>query len=100
MDGRRMEPGTNRSNLSADAATRRKAKPGTDIGTGYGRPAGAYRRELTEVGAGTPMGELLRRYWHPIALTQDATDTPRRIRHLGEDLILFRAGNGRPGLVV
>jgi len=24
-------------------------------------------RTLTQVGAGTPMGELLRRYWHPVA---------------------------------
>ena len=22
---------------------------------------------LTEVGKGTPMGELMRRYWHPVA---------------------------------
>ncbi len=71
-----------------------------DEGTGYGRNAGTYRRELTEVGAGTPMGELLRRYWHPVALAADAGTTPRRIRHLGEDLVLFRAGNGSPGLVV
>src|SRR6478735_8079267 len=70
-----------------------------DTGTAYGRPAPTSRRELTEVGAGTPMGELLRRYWHPIALVGDATATPRKVRVLGEDLILFRDGQGRPGLV-
>lgn len=70
-----------------------------DTGTAYHRPAPTYRRELTEVGPGTPMGELLRRYWHPIGLTGDATDTPRRVRALGEDLILFRDKSGRPGLV-
>ncbi len=45
------------------------------------------------------MGELLRRYWHPVGLSQDAGATPRRVRVLGEDLILFRDGEGRPGLV-
>ncbi len=45
------------------------------------------------------MGELMRRYWHPIGLLGDASDTPRKLRVLGEDLILFRDGQGRPGLV-
>ena len=71
----------------------------TDTGTAYGRPRRTYRKELTEVGAGTPMGELLRRYWHPVGTLADATDTPRRVRVLGEDLILFRDQSGRPGLV-
>lgn len=70
-----------------------------DTGTAYGRPAPTHRQELTEVGPGTPMGELLRRYWHPIGLLADATDTPRQVRVLGEDLILFRDTSGRPGLV-
>lgn len=70
-----------------------------DTGTAYGRPPPTYKPELTEVGAGTPMGELLRRYWHPIGLVGDATSTPRQLRVLGEDLILFRDGQGRPGLV-
>lgn len=70
-----------------------------DVGTAYGRPAPSHRRELTEVGAGTPMGELLRRYWHPIGLAADASTTPRQVRVLGEDLILFRDQQGRPGLV-
>jgi nitrite reductase/ring-hydroxylating ferredoxin subunit len=70
-----------------------------DTGTAYGRPKPTHRAELAEVGAGTPMGELMRRYWHPIGLAADATDTPRKIRVLGEDLILFRDGQGRPGLL-
>ena len=70
-----------------------------DTGTAYGKPAPTSRKELTEVGPGTPMGELLRRYWHPIALAGDATDTPRQVRVLGEDLILFRDKAGRAGLV-
>lgn len=70
-----------------------------DIGTAYGRPRATYRSELTLVGPGTPMGELLRRYWHPIGLAADADSTPRKVRALGESLILFRDGQGRPGLV-
>jgi nitrite reductase/ring-hydroxylating ferredoxin subunit len=70
-----------------------------DTGTAYGKKQPAYRAELTEVGAGTPMGELLRRYWHPVGLAADACDRPRKVRALGEDLILFRDGRGRAGLV-
>jgi len=70
-----------------------------DTGTAYGRPPASHRAELTEVGAGTPMGELLRRYWHPIGMAADATGTPRKVRVLGEDLVLFRDLSGRPGLV-
>lgn len=65
----------------------------------YGRPAGTHFQELTEVGPGSPMGELLRRYWHPVGLADDASSQPRPVRVLGEDLILFRNGRGRAGLL-
>jgi phenylpropionate dioxygenase-like ring-hydroxylating dioxygenase large terminal subunit len=68
-------------------------------GSAYGRRPPSYFKDLTEVGPGAPMGELLRRYWHPIGLVGDASDTPRRVRVLGEDLILFRDGAGRAGLL-
>jgi nitrite reductase/ring-hydroxylating ferredoxin subunit len=71
-----------------------------DTGTGYGRPRPTYAPELTEVGPGTPMGELLRRYWHPVGRGGEAGATPAAVRVLGEDLVLFRDGEGRPGLVV
>lgn len=67
--------------------------------TAYTRPAATFREELTRVGRGTPMGELLRRYWHPVALAADACETPKMVRALGEDLVLFRDRSGRPGLV-
>ncbi len=70
-----------------------------DTGTGYGRRQPTYLKELTEVGPGTPMGELLRRYWHPVGLIEDAGNTPKAVRVLGEDLVLFRDKAGRPGLV-
>ena len=70
-----------------------------DEGTGYTRRPSTHEAKLAEVGRGTPMGELLRRYWHPVGLGSHATGTPREVRILGEDLVLFRDGSGRPGLV-
>ncbi len=67
--------------------------------TAYSKRPGTYRKELTEVGRGTPMGELMRRYWQVVALSRDATSTPRQVRLLGEDLVLFRDGQGRAGLM-
>jgi 5,5'-dehydrodivanillate O-demethylase len=55
---------------------------------------------LTRVGPGTPGGELLRRYWHPVAVLQDlATQPTRFIRLLGEDLVLFKDKSGSVGLI-
>jgi phenylpropionate dioxygenase-like ring-hydroxylating dioxygenase large terminal subunit len=68
-------------------------------GSAYGRKHGTCDRELTEVGPGTPCGEMLRRYWHPIAVSPEVTARPQKVRVLGEDLILFRDGKGRPGLL-
>ena len=55
--------------------------------------------ELTRVGPGTPAGEYLRRYWHPVALGADVGERPAAIRLLGEELVLFRDRGGRIGLV-
>lgn len=56
---------------------------------------------LTRVGPGTPAGELLRRYWLPIAVARELTDeNPTKfVRVLGEDLVLFRDKSGRVGLL-
>jgi phenylpropionate dioxygenase-like ring-hydroxylating dioxygenase large terminal subunit len=57
---------------------------------------------LTRVGRGTPMGETLRRYWLPAALSSELPDRdgpPVRVRLLGEDLIAFRDSDGKVGLV-
>jgi len=70
-----------------------------DTGTGYEQRPGTVDRRLVETSFGTPMGELLRRYWHPIGVAADATTTPRRIRVLSEDLILFREPAGDAGLL-
>ncbi|MBY0276294.1 Rieske 2Fe-2S domain-containing protein [Candidatus Binatia bacterium] len=51
---------------------------------------------LTRTSAGTPMGELLRRYWLPVLLSAELTagGPIRRIRRLGDDLVLARAPDG------
>jgi 5,5'-dehydrodivanillate O-demethylase len=55
---------------------------------------------LTQIGPGTPMGDLLRRYWHPVAALTEFDDYPvRPVRILGEDLALYRDGGGNWGLV-
>jgi 5,5'-dehydrodivanillate O-demethylase oxygenase subunit len=55
---------------------------------------------LTRVGPGTPMGELLRRYWHPIASATELEQEPvQYVRLLGEDLVLFKSEKGDMGLI-
>ncbi len=54
---------------------------------------------LTRVGPGTACGELMRRYWQPVCLSADLKDVPKPVRILGEDLIAFRDGRGRAGLL-
>jgi 5,5'-dehydrodivanillate O-demethylase oxygenase subunit len=55
---------------------------------------------LTRVGMGTPMGELLRRYWHPIATIPELTAEPvLAVTVLGENLALYRTETGDLGLV-
>ena len=57
---------------------------------------------LTRVGPGTPMGELLRRFWIPALLASELPDRdgkPVRVRLLGEDLVGFRDSEGRIGLL-
>jgi phthalate 4,5-dioxygenase len=57
---------------------------------------------LTRVGASTPMGELMRRYWIPALLSEEipVPDCPPvRVRLLGEDLVAFRDSQGMVGLL-
>ncbi len=68
-------------------------------GCAYGRAPQHPNKLLTEVGPGTPLGELMRRYWHPVGLSAQLRDLPRKVRILGEDLILFRDRSGHAGLL-
>ena len=56
---------------------------------------------LTRVGPGTPAGELLRRYWHPVAIAAELPeDNPVKfVRILCEDLVLFQTKKGEMGLL-
>ncbi|MEE8518218.1 MAG: Rieske 2Fe-2S domain-containing protein, partial [Dehalococcoidia bacterium] len=56
---------------------------------------------LTRVGPGTPGGEMLRRYWHPISVARELSDeNPTKfVRIMGEDLVIFRDKSGRTGLI-
>ena len=71
---------------------------------GYQQGDAVLREEenqrLVETAAGTPMGELMRRYWQPIAAVGELDETPvKRVRLLGEDLALYKDGNGTYGLL-
>ncbi|MBM4298303.1 MAG: aromatic ring-hydroxylating dioxygenase subunit alpha [Deltaproteobacteria bacterium] len=56
---------------------------------------------LTRVGPGTPAGELLRRYWHVVGAAAELTAAKpkKRVRILGENLVLYRDKSGSYGLV-
>lgn len=57
---------------------------------------------LTRVGRGTSMGELMRRYWHPIALSTQvsaADGPPLRTKLLGQRFVVFRDTQGRVGVL-
>jgi len=57
---------------------------------------------LTRTNAGTPMGEMIRRYWIPALLSEEIPSPdcpPVRVRLMGEDLMAFRDSKGRVGLL-
>jgi 5,5'-dehydrodivanillate O-demethylase len=55
---------------------------------------------LTRVGPGTPMGELMRHYWHPVAAAAELDRHPvKAVKLLGESLVLYRDLQGRLGLI-
>jgi 5,5'-dehydrodivanillate O-demethylase oxygenase subunit len=54
---------------------------------------------LARVGPGTPMGATLRRYWHPVGCSDLVTAKPRRVKVLGEELVLYRGTSGKPVLM-
>ncbi len=55
---------------------------------------------LSQVGPGTPCGELMRRFWQPVALASELGDKPLLIKVLGESLVAFRDGSGRVGVLL
>src|SRR6186997_729443 len=55
--------------------------------------------ELTHIGPGTVCGEYFRRFWIPVGFSAELGDLPLRVKILGEELVLFRDGNGNIGLL-
>lgn len=83
-------------------------KVGTPAAPEYrSMPFGGYHKrevpepdgELMRSGPGTPLGEFLRRFWQPVCLSEQIKDLPLAIRIMGEDLVVFRDGEKRIGLV-
>ncbi|MDQ3734364.1 MAG: aromatic ring-hydroxylating dioxygenase subunit alpha [Actinomycetota bacterium] len=59
-----------------------------------------HNEELTSVGPGTPMGEMLRRYWYPVCFTKDLDEFPvKAARLLAEDWAVYRMPSGKYGIV-
>jgi phthalate 4,5-dioxygenase oxygenase subunit len=57
---------------------------------------------LTRTAAGTPMGDLMRRYWIPALLSEEIPEPdcpPVRVPILSEKLVAFRDSRGRVGLL-
>ncbi len=63
--------------------------------------ATAQNEMITQTGPGTPMGDVFRRYWQPVALSEEITPggKPLQVKVLSEDLVLFRDDYGQPGLL-
>ena len=67
---------------------------------GYHRVSDAREDpELTHTGPGTPCGEYFRRFWMPVAMSEQFGERPVLIKVLGEELVLFRDLSGRIGLL-
>ena len=70
-------------------------------GSGYGCNAIVPEENvrLTHVGSGTPMGELMRRYWHPVCMSSELADLPKFLKILDEELVAYRDRSGRVGVL-
>ena len=81
---------------SPETPTEKKLVP---FGGYFSNRVPGHDPELTETGPGTPLGEYMRRFWHPVCMTLELTDTPRFLKIMGEELVAFRDGSGRIGLL-
>src|SRR5258707_8791399 len=93
-------------NIKSDKAEGQKSAGGgvvqkklVPFGGYYTSKVPGHDPELTETGPGTPMGEYMRRFWHPICMSIELTDTPRFLKIMGEELVAFRDKSGRVGVL-
>jgi 5,5'-dehydrodivanillate O-demethylase oxygenase subunit len=56
-------------------------------------------RKITQVGPGTPGGNLLRRYWWPVMPSASVTNKPVKVGLLGQKFVLFRTPGGELGML-
>jgi nitrite reductase/ring-hydroxylating ferredoxin subunit len=75
------------------------AENGTAGGSGALSSYQQMLDDLPRTAPGTKAGEMLRRYWHPVCIAANLKDLPMPVRMLSEDLVLFRDGSGKPGLL-
>jgi len=76
-----------------------KEKKLTPYGGYYSNRIPGHDPELTESNPGTPLGEYMRRFWQPICMSMELTDTPRFLKILGEELVAFRDKSGQIGVL-
>jgi phenylpropionate dioxygenase-like ring-hydroxylating dioxygenase large terminal subunit len=65
----------------------------------YREPIPAETPDLTHVEKGSRAGELLRRYWQPVCLSEEVGELPKRERMFGEDLVVFRTTENKIAIV-
>lgn len=81
------------------AASPAKPKKSVPYGGYYQNQIPAHDPFLTETGPGTPAGDYLRRFWHPICMVEELTDTPRFLMIMGEELVAFKDKSGQIGVL-
>jgi nitrite reductase/ring-hydroxylating ferredoxin subunit len=85
--------------MTEQASAPRQGRSNQPYSGYHNRPVANDDSFITSVGPGTPGGEYLRRYWHPFLIASELKDLPVPVRLLGEDLVVFRDGSGRVGLL-
>jgi phenylpropionate dioxygenase-like ring-hydroxylating dioxygenase large terminal subunit len=83
------------SDLSTSVPAKLKSRPEANMTNAI------ESEELTRIGPGSAMGELMRQYWIPAAKSSEvpAGGDPLRLLLLGEKLIAFRDRTGRLGVM-
>jgi len=81
-------------------------KPDADMAKKVMPYSGYYKNQmpghdpyLTETGPGTPTGDYMRRFWHPVCMAEELTEVPRFLMIMSEELVAFRDGSGAVGLL-
>jgi nitrite reductase/ring-hydroxylating ferredoxin subunit len=85
--------------MEGGSTTRRSRQTRGPYGAYHGKREKKPDATLVHVGPGTPCGEYLRRFWQPVCLSSHLKDLPKRLRIMGEDLVAFRDGQGRVGVM-